>query len=102
MKRFGRCGRPGLLQRRPEITQLIRDALIKDDEQSYEELENAVGEKATSVWRACQTLQVKLYILHKQPGQTTQKIIEHLSWAVQMRTKKDPNGQKLIDQQYHD
>ena len=34
VKRFGRCRRPGLLRRRPEITQLIRNALIKDDEQS--------------------------------------------------------------------
>ena len=31
VKRAGQCGRPGLLQRRPEITQLNRAALIKDD-----------------------------------------------------------------------
>ena len=43
LKRFGRCGLPGLLRRRPEITQLIRDALIKDNEQSYKELAKAVG-----------------------------------------------------------
>ena len=79
MKRFGRCGRPGLLRRRPETTQLIRDALIKDDEQSYEELEKGVGEKATSVWRACHTLQVKLYISYNHPGQTTQQIIDQLA-----------------------
>ena len=97
VKRLGLCGCPGLLQWRPETTQLIRNALIKDDEQSYEELEKAVGEKATSVWWACQTLQVKLYISYKQPGQTAQQIIGHLAWAVRMLTKKDPNSLKLID-----
>ena len=56
VKRLDRCGRSGLLRRRPEITQLTRDALIKEDEQSYKELAKAVGEKATSVWRARQTL----------------------------------------------
>ena len=43
VKRLGRCRRPGLLQRRPEITQLIRNGLIKDDDHSYEELAKAVG-----------------------------------------------------------
>ena len=80
--------------------QLLRDTLIKDEKQSYEELAKAVGKKVTSVWRACQTLQVKLYISYKQPGQITQKIIDHLAWAVRMMTKNDPNGLKLIDQQY--
>ena len=73
-----------MLRRRPEITQLICDAMVKDDEQSYKELAKAVGKKATSVWRACQTLQVKLYISYKQPGQTTQQIIDQLAWAVRM------------------
>ena len=87
-----------LLRRHPEITQLIRDAMIKDSDESYEELAKAVGKKATSVWRACQTLQVKLYILYKQPCQNAHKIIDHLAWAVRMLTKKEPNGLKLIDQ----
>ena len=100
MKRLGRCERPWLLRRRPEIAQLICDALIKDDEPSYEELAKAVGEKATSVCWACQTLQVKLYISYKQPGQTAQQIIDQLAWAVRMLTKKNPNGLKLINQQY--
>ena len=100
VKRFGRCGRPGLLRRRPKITHLIRDTLIKDDDQSYEELAKGIGEKATSVWRVCQTLQVKLYISYKQPSQTTQQIIDQLAWAVRMLTKKDPNGLKLIDHHY--
>ena len=89
-----------MLRRRPEITQLICDAMIKDDKQSYKELAKAVGEKATSVWRACHMLQVKLYILYKQPWQTTQQIIDQLAWVVRMLTKKDSNGLKLIDQQY--
>ena len=100
VKRLGLCGRLCLLRRRPEITQLISDALIKDNEQSYEELAKAVGKKTTSVWRAFQTLQVKLYISYKQPGKTVQQIIDQLAWAVQMLTNKDPNGLKLIDQQY--
>ena len=52
-KREGNCGRPGLLERRPEIEDLIRDALIDDDEQSYEDLAAALSEPKTTVWRAC-------------------------------------------------
>ena len=61
-----RCGRKDLLERRPEVAKLIRDALVDDDKQCYRDLSGVVGEPLVSVYRACQKLKVQLCVAHKE------------------------------------
>ena len=54
-----RCGRKGLLEIRPEVAELIRDALLDDDKQCYRELFRVVGDPLGPVYQACQKLKVQ-------------------------------------------
>ena len=54
-----RCGRKGLLNLRPEVAELIRDALLYDDKQCYRDLTRMVGVRLGPVYRACQKLKVQ-------------------------------------------
>ena len=61
-----RCGRKGLLELRPEVAKLIRDALVDDDKQCYLDLSGVVGDPLGPVYQACQNLKVQLYVAHKE------------------------------------
>ena len=54
-----RCGRKGLLELRPEVAELIHNALLDDDKQCYRDLAGVVGNPLGPVYRAYEKLKVQ-------------------------------------------
>ena len=53
------CGRKGLLEIRPEVAELIRDALVGDNKHCYRDLAGVVGDPLGPACRTCQKLKVR-------------------------------------------